>query len=80
MSDREREAALRYFASSDPNDNTERMLTEIINGVEKEASTTVVDRKTSRLWDRMSAEVQEIASKGGIPDYGIGAFEQDEPL
>ena len=52
------------FAERDANDDAERILTQIVNGVPKQDSDTVVDAQTSDLWDRMSASVACSSARG----------------
>jgi hypothetical protein len=69
----ERSVDLAAFATRDAHDDTERMLTQIVNGVPKRDADTVVDAQKSALWDRISAGVRAISARGGIVVYGPGA-------
>lgn len=61
------------FMSRDPNDNPERMLTEILLGIPKHKSTAIVTEGDSKFWDRLAAEK---VPEGMIQEYNISAYEE----
>ena len=68
--DRRRLADL--YATPDPNDNAERMLTHIVRGVPKERTDTIKTRADSDLWDLMARDVAAALARGATIDYGSG--------
>ena len=67
----ERAKALEAFSRPDPNDNAERMLTEISQGVPKGDALSVHDAASSALWDRMAEGIQAAQARGLVIDYDV---------
>ena len=64
------EASRRRYATTDANDRSTRLLTEVATGATKEQSLVVSGPEDAALWDRLAADIAAIKAKGGVVIYG----------
>ena len=66
-------AALRQeYATGDlRHERAEKIMSEILSGVEKRDSVAVIDAADSDFWDQLAAEITEEREKGSIIEFDL---------